>query len=82
MEIVRKLINYGVDLGKISEDYKLVGHRQVRNGTECPGDRLFENIKLWEHYEDYPDRVNDTFANNSKTTKHITMEDATLGIQF
>lgn len=46
-----KLIQCGMKLGHISEDYKLIGHRQVRN-TACPGDKLFEHIKTMRHWTD------------------------------
>lgn len=75
LDLVKQLIDYGVNLGKISDDYKLVGHRQVRNGTECPGDRLFEEIKTWKHYEDYPDKVNVTNTNG----KQLTLKEADDG---
>nr|UIW25013.1 peptidoglycan-recognition protein LB [Lasioderma serricorne] len=50
LETVKSLINFGVQLGKIRGDYVLVGHRQVKNGTECPGERLYEQIQTWEHF--------------------------------
>nr|XP_008194895.1 PREDICTED: peptidoglycan-recognition protein LB isoform X2 [Tribolium castaneum] len=49
LNTVHKLIAFGVEKGYIREDYKLLGHRQVRD-TECPGDRLFEEISTWEHF--------------------------------
>lgn len=45
-----KLIAFGVRQGYIREDYILHGHRQVREGTECPGDRLFKEISAWPHF--------------------------------
>lgn len=57
LETVHKLIDYGVSLGKIKPDYTLFGHRQVREGTECPGDRLFEEISTWEHFSPNPPHV-------------------------
>lgn len=77
LDLVKKLIDYGVNLGKISENYKLVGHRQVRNGTECPGDRLFEEIKTWEHYVDYSDKVNASYPAN--TDKKLSLKQAEDG---
>ncbi|CAG0895686.1 unnamed protein product [Darwinula stevensoni] len=50
---VRKLIESGVSLGKIQPNYSLVGHRQLRD-TECPGDRLYETITTWDHYDPHP----------------------------
>lgn len=46
---MQDLIAEGVALGRISSNYKLIGHRQAIN-TECPGDKLYEEIKTWPHY--------------------------------
>ncbi|RVE47454.1 hypothetical protein evm_007865 [Chilo suppressalis] len=53
LETAKALIAAGVKLGRISSEYKLVGHRQVRD-TECPGDALYNEIKKWDHYSDHP----------------------------
>nr|XP_013189609.1 unnamed protein product [Amyelois transitella] len=45
----RALIREGVSRGKISPDYKLVGHNQVMQ-TECPGGALYTHIQKWKHY--------------------------------
>lgn len=45
----------GVREGHVAEDYRLVGHRQVREGTDCPGRTLYEEIKKWPHYDPHPD---------------------------
>lgn len=58
IKATKSLIASGVDLGYVSTDYKLVGHRQVRE-TDCPGEALYENIKTWEHYSAFPSNVND-----------------------
>ncbi|XP_017785142.1 PREDICTED: peptidoglycan-recognition protein LB-like isoform X2 [Nicrophorus vespilloides] len=50
LSTVLKLINFGVRKGYIAKDYTLHGHRQVRNGTECPGNALLEEISTWEHF--------------------------------
>ncbi|XP_068623392.1 peptidoglycan-recognition protein LB-like [Battus philenor] len=50
LETTKKLIAQGVELGYISQDYKLIGHRQVRN-TECPGEALFQEISTWNQFE-------------------------------
>ncbi|VVC97814.1 unnamed protein product [Leptidea sinapis] len=39
--------------GYIKLDYKLVGHRQVRD-TKCPGDTLFREISQWKHFSSFP----------------------------
>ncbi|XP_022906513.2 peptidoglycan-recognition protein SC2-like [Onthophagus taurus] len=47
----KELIKYGVDNNLIKSDYKLVGHRQdVSVNTACPGQKLFDEIKQWDHY--------------------------------
>nr|BAF74637.1 peptidoglycan recognition protein-D [Samia ricini] len=58
IKATKSLIAAGVELGYISPQYKLVGHRQVR-ATECPGDALYENIKTWTHYSAFPSSVKD-----------------------
>ncbi|XP_077293930.1 peptidoglycan-recognition protein SC2-like [Arctopsyche grandis] len=50
---VKELIAQGVSLGRISSNYKLIGHRQAVS-TECPGNRLYEEIKTWPHYTATP----------------------------
>lgn len=50
IESVKKLLDLGVKLNKISEDYKLVGQRQVHSHTSSPGDKLFNIIKSWDHW--------------------------------
>lgn len=51
---VRNLIECGVRTGKIQPDYKLFGHLQVRQGTECPGQRLLDEISMWDHFSKTP----------------------------
>ncbi|XP_032527673.1 peptidoglycan-recognition protein LB-like [Danaus plexippus] len=53
LKSAKALINAGVELGYIKSDYKLVGHRQVRE-TECPGDALFHEIQTWDHWSSFP----------------------------
>uniref|UniRef100_T1E305 Peptidoglycan-recognition protein n=1 Tax=Psorophora albipes TaxID=869069 RepID=T1E305_9DIPT len=53
---VESLIEYGVRNNIIASNYTLIGHRQTRP-TECPGDRLFEEIKTWPHFVDMWDVV-------------------------
>ncbi|CAH2052129.1 unnamed protein product, partial [Iphiclides podalirius] len=53
IKTAKTLIATGVELGYIKPDYKLVGHRQVRD-TECPGSVLYRNLKTWEHYVPFP----------------------------
>lgn len=47
----------GVRKGHVAEGYRLVGHRQVREGTDCPGNALYEEIKKWPHYDSAPNRI-------------------------
>ncbi|XP_052773322.1 peptidoglycan recognition protein 1-like isoform X2 [Mya arenaria] len=49
LNAVQAMIECGIRLGKIDADYKLYGHRDV-GATECPGQRLYELIRTWEHY--------------------------------
>lgn len=53
---VQTLIEYGVQMNIIAANYTLIGHRQVRP-TECPGDRLFQEIQSWPHYSPMLDVV-------------------------
>ncbi|KAL3272274.1 hypothetical protein HHI36_022754 [Cryptolaemus montrouzieri] len=57
MDVVKKLIDYGVQTGKIAPNYMLLGHRQVRD-TECPGNAFYEEIKKWPHW--IPNPPNDS----------------------
>uniref|UniRef100_A0A2A4K187 Peptidoglycan-recognition protein n=1 Tax=Heliothis virescens TaxID=7102 RepID=A0A2A4K187_HELVI len=49
LETTKALIEEGVRLGKISPNYKLIGHNQV-SATECPGDALTAEFSTWPHY--------------------------------
>ena len=49
MNATQALIQCGVQLGKISPNYQMMGHRDTKN-TLCPGDKLYEEIKTWPHY--------------------------------
>lgn len=82
LNVVKQLIDYGVEIGKISENYQLVGHRQVKNSTECPGESLFQEIKNWEHYKDYPDLVHvDYNPKVQQKNKYLTVNEANEGIK-
>jgi hypothetical protein len=54
MEAAKDLIQCGVERGSIAVDYKLLGHRQVRE-TMCPGDTFYENITTWSHWDPLQD---------------------------
>ncbi|KAL5016028.1 hypothetical protein ScPMuIL_005617 [Solemya velum] len=47
---LKNLLEFGVRLGKISADYTLHGHRDVRD-TACPGDKLYNFIKSLSHFD-------------------------------
>ncbi|XP_036322481.1 peptidoglycan-recognition protein LB-like [Rhagoletis pomonella] len=49
LEATKSLIEFGVEKGYIHPQYKLLGHKQVRD-TECPGARLFDEISSWPHF--------------------------------
>jgi peptidoglycan-recognition protein LB len=49
----KALISASLKNGILATSYKLLGHRQVRN-TECPGQRLFEEITSWGHFSSSP----------------------------
>lgn len=54
MLAAKQLINMGIRDGYISENYKLIGHRQVRE-TACPGEALYKEIQMWPHWIPNPD---------------------------
>ncbi|XP_018329558.1 peptidoglycan-recognition protein 1-like [Agrilus planipennis] len=45
----KDFLKCAVGLGELSEDYKLLGAKQVI-ATVSPGKKLYEEIKKWEHY--------------------------------
>ncbi|GLH07350.1 Peptidoglycan-recognition protein LE [Gryllus bimaculatus] len=49
----KQLIELGVKLGKISENYKLLGHKQV-SATESPGNVLYQELQKWPHWSEHP----------------------------
>ena len=53
LKAAKELIAFGVAKGYIHSEYKLMGHRQVRD-TECPGGRLFDEISTWDHFSPKP----------------------------
>lgn len=44
LKTLNGLIDYGVSLGKISKDYRVIGHRQARD-TLCPGEELYKYVQ-------------------------------------
>ncbi|CAK9797270.1 Peptidoglycan-recognition protein LF [Anthophora quadrimaculata] len=49
----QRLIEIGVEEGKIVSDYKLLAHKQVSR-TLSPGDKLYSIIKTWPHWSPQP----------------------------
>ncbi|XP_017494002.1 PREDICTED: peptidoglycan-recognition protein SD-like [Rhagoletis zephyria] len=49
LEAAQALFDTGVRTGKLTEDYKLFGHRQLST-TSSPGATLYEIIKRWPHW--------------------------------
>ena len=49
LDTTKALIAEGVRLGKISRNYKLIGHDQVV-ATECPGGALTAEFSKWDNY--------------------------------
>jgi N-acetylmuramoyl-L-alanine amidase len=50
LHAVKAMIECGIQLGKITPDYKMYGHRDVGH-TECPGNSLYSLINTWNHYD-------------------------------
>lgn len=53
LEACKVLIQEGIKLGHIKEDYKLLCHCQC-SSTESPGKMLFEEIQNWPHWSRDP----------------------------
>lgn len=53
LSALKDFLKYSVDSGHLKHNYMMMGHRQVRN-TECPGQRLYDEIKTWDHYVSKP----------------------------
>ncbi|KAL3831961.1 hypothetical protein ACJMK2_023649 [Sinanodonta woodiana] len=49
LSAVKNLIKCGIENGKITGDYCMYGHRDVRD-TTCPGEALYREIRTWPHY--------------------------------
>ncbi|XP_034544842.1 N-acetylmuramoyl-L-alanine amidase-like isoform X2 [Notolabrus celidotus] len=50
--IRRRLVQCGVDGGKLAANFTIHGHRQVVNYTTCPGDAFFSEMRSWEHFKE------------------------------
>lgn len=53
LHAAQKIIELGIEIGKIAPDYKLLGHRQISK-TLSPGDALYNEIKTWPHWAPRP----------------------------
>ncbi|XP_066995625.2 peptidoglycan-recognition protein 2 [Anabrus simplex] len=53
LEAVKKLMECGVELGELSEDFKLLGHRQLV-ATQSPGVALYLEIQTWPQWVEQP----------------------------
>ncbi|CAD7092420.1 unnamed protein product [Hermetia illucens] len=49
----KNFIASAISAGKLSKDYKLIGHRQATS-TSCPGNKLYAEIKTWSHWTSKP----------------------------
>ncbi|XP_041369887.1 peptidoglycan recognition protein-like [Gigantopelta aegis] len=49
LDVIHRLLACAAARGKISHNYRLYGHRDVR-ATACPGTQLYNEIKTWTHY--------------------------------
>jgi peptidoglycan recognition protein LC len=49
LNILKQLFQEGIDLGKLTKDFKLFGARQL-SSTESPGAALFDIIKTWPNF--------------------------------
>lgn len=45
MRALEDFLKFAVNIGKLSEDYKLYGQRQLIEHTESPGDKLYEVLQ-------------------------------------
>ena len=50
---LKTMINNAVKLNKLTSDFKMFGHRDVRQ-TECPGDAFYKMITAWSHFGQLP----------------------------
>ncbi|XP_029159569.1 uncharacterized protein LOC114931584 [Nylanderia fulva] len=67
LKTLNALIACGISLGKISDKYHVLGHRQARN-TECPGETFYEYVTTLPRWT----------ANPIPIRSPITSTDATL----
>lgn len=51
LNAAQQLMQEGVEMNKLSKDYRLYGHRQLIP-TISPGNRLYEIIQTWSHWSE------------------------------
>lgn len=51
LDALKKFLDYAVDQGKLTYDFRLFGHRQL-SATLSPGQKLFDILSTWEHFAD------------------------------
>ena len=49
LRAIKAIINCAIDEGVVASNYRLYGHRDA-GCTECPGDKLYEEIQTWPKY--------------------------------
>ncbi|KAL3284286.1 hypothetical protein HHI36_018444 [Cryptolaemus montrouzieri] len=62
IECAKAILNYGVESGKLTQDYILVAHNQTKlrgGGTLSPGPNIYREIKKWPHF--FGDRLDWNF---------------------
>lgn len=64
------LVECGISLGKVTPDYKLIGHRQARV-TECPGQKFYDYLKTLPHWEANPVPRFAASAGSANTTRSV-----------
>ena len=57
LEQLERLFACSVFNVKLSYDYTLLGHRDIITTTTCPGDKLYNMLKSWEHFELFARRL-------------------------
>ena len=69
LEALTALIACGVQLGKVSKEYQLLGHRQARN-TVCPGEEFYNWVQKMPGWTYNPVPV---FTNATITIPHSSI---------
>lgn len=50
LDAIQRLIDEGIRLNKITNDYRLYGQRQLIPSTNSPGQKLYDIITTWMHW--------------------------------